>query len=159
MTRLVFPEPFVHKHPSMEIPHEAYERRLTIGQRAAEAVARTVGSWAYIIVQSTLVILWCALNIIAWSSHWDPYPFIFLNLVFSIAGAYTAPLIMMSQNRQDEIDRIDAHNDYMVNQKMEQEIHVVMDHLDAQNRALQSIYERLHGGRNTEGSEPGQSEQ
>lgn len=158
MTRLIFPKPFVHRHPSMEIPQEAYEKSHTIGQRAAEGVARAVGSWAYIIVQTALVVLWSALNVIAWSSHWDPYPFIFLNLVFSIAGAYTAPLIMMSQNRQDEIDRIDAHNDYMVNQKMEQEIHVVMDHLDAQNRALQLIYERLEGGRSTESGEPGEPE-
>jgi uncharacterized membrane protein len=149
MTKLVFPEPFIHKHPAMETAQEAYEKRHSVGQKAAEGVARTVGSWTYIIVQSGIVAFWCMLNIIAWSAHWDPYPFIFLNLVFSIAAAYTAPLIMMSQNRQDEIDRIEAHNDYLVNQKMEQEIHVVMDHLDAQNKALQLIYERLEEGANT----------
>ncbi len=93
--------------------------------------------------QSAVIVLWCLLNVTAWLHRWDPYPFIFLNLVFSVASAYTAPLIMMSQNRQDEIDRMDAHNDYMVNQKMEQEIHAIMDHLDAQNVALQSIHDQI----------------
>jgi uncharacterized membrane protein len=143
VAKLVFPPPFSHKHPSMEIPQEAYERHHTVGQKAAEFVANTVGSWRYIIVQSALILFWCLLNVSAWLYHWDPYPFIFLNLVFSVVGAYTAPLVMMSQNRQDEIDRMEAHNDYMVNQKMEQEIHIVMDHLEAQNTALQLIFERL----------------
>ena len=143
MARLVFPKPFAHRHPSMESPHEAYEKQHTLGQKAAENVARAVGSWTYIIIQTTIIVLWAFVNAVAWSRHWDPYPFIFLNLVFSIVGAYTAPLIMMSQNRQDEIDRLDAHNDYLVNQKTEEEIHLIMDHLDAQDGALQLIYDRL----------------
>ena len=129
----------------MEVPYETYEKRHTLGQRAAEVVAQAVGSWTYIVVQSAIIVLWSILNVIAWSRHWDPYPFIFLNLVFSIIGAYTAPLIMMSQNRQDEIDRMDAHNDYLVNQKTEEEIHLIMDHLDAQDTALQMIYDKLEG--------------
>jgi uncharacterized membrane protein len=150
MTKLVFPEPFVHRHPSMEIPYDAYEKRHTLGQRAAEGVAGAVGSWTYIVVQTAVIALWSILNVIAWSRRWDPYPFIFLNLVFSIIGAYTAPLIMMSQNRQDEIDRIDAHNNYLVNQKTEEEIHLIMDHLDAQDAALQMIYDGLERYRKTE---------
>jgi len=143
MARLVFPEPFAHRHPSMEIPHEAYEKQHRLGQRAAEHVARAVGSWTYVIVQTAIIVLWAFVNVVAWSRHWDPYPFIFLNLVFSIVGAYTAPLIMMSQNRQDEIDRLDARNDYLVNQKTEEEIHLIMDHLDAQDAALQLVYDKL----------------
>jgi uncharacterized membrane protein len=150
MPKLIFPEPFLHRHPSLEVPHDAYEKQHTLGQRAAEAVAQAVGSWTYIAVQTAIIVLWCMLNVIAWSRQWDPYPFIFLNLVFSIIGAYTAPLIMMSQNRQDEIDRIDAHNNYLVNQKTEEEIHLIMDHLDAQDAALQMIYDRLEGYRKTE---------
>jgi uncharacterized membrane protein len=143
MKKLVFPEPFRHDHPSVEVPYDAYRKRHTIGQKAAEAVAGTVGSWTYIVIQSAVVALWCTFNVIAWSRRWDPYPFIFLNLIFSIASAYTAPLIMMSQNRQDEIDRIEAHNDHLINQKVEKELHVIMDHLDAQNTALEIIFEKI----------------
>jgi uncharacterized membrane protein len=157
MAKLQFPSPFSHEHPSMEIPQEAYEKRHTMGQKAAEVVASTVGSWRFIVIQSSVIALWCLLNITAWRYGWDPYPFIFLNLVFSVASAYTAPLVMMSQNRQDEIDRIDAHNDYMINQKTEKEIHVIMDHLDAQNRALQLIYEQVEGLKTLPGGRPSTS--
>jgi uncharacterized membrane protein len=143
MKELQFPAPFSHDHPSLQSPYETYEKGTSIGEKAAETVATTVGSWRFIMVQSAIIVVWCILNAAAWTEHWDPYPFIFLNLVFSIASAYTAPLIMMSQNRQDEIDRIEARSDYILNQKVEQEIHVVMDHLDAQNEALRSIYEEL----------------
>jgi uncharacterized membrane protein len=143
MKELRFPSPFSHAHPSLQTPHETYEREISMGQKAAEHVANMVGSWKFIIIQSTVIVLWCILNVTVWIEHWDPYPFIFLNLVFSLASAYTAPLIMMSQNRQDEIDRIEARNDYVVNQKVEQEIHVVMNHLEAQNEALKRIYEEL----------------
>ena len=143
MKELRFPAPFSHDHPPLQTPYETYEKGTSIGAKAAEAVATTVGSWKFIMVQSAIIVVWCILNVAAWTERWDPYPFIFLNLVFSIASAYTAPLIMMSQNKQDEIDRIEARSDYMVNQKVEHEIHVVMDHLDAQNEALRSIYEEL----------------
>ena len=147
MPSLKFPLPFEHIHPSMETSYEVYEKRLTLGQRAADWVAGTVGSWGFILIQGGIVVVWTVLNIIAWGYHWDPYPFIFLNLVFSLEGAYTAPLIMMSQNRQDEIDRIDAHNDYLINQKVEEEIHHIMDHLEAQNVALATIHQTLEAVR------------
>jgi len=83
-------------------------------------VAETVGSWRFIIIQSILLTLWILFNILAVIKHWDPYPFILLNLMLSFQAAYTAPIIMMmSQNRQSDMDRERAEHDYQVNVKAE----------------------------------------
>jgi uncharacterized membrane protein len=103
---------------------------LTLGQRIADAVAAGMGSWPFIIIQSVLLAIWIALNITAWISHWDPYPFILLNLALSFQAAYAAPFIMMAQNRQQDIDRKEAENDYKVNIKAELEIELVHQKLD-----------------------------
>ena len=105
---------------------------LTLGQRIADTVAATMGSWRFIIIQSILLSLWVALNVTAYVKQWDPYPFILLNLALSFQAAYAAPFIMMSQNRQQDIDRKEAKNDYEVNIKAELEIellHQKIDHL------------------------------
>lgn len=94
----------------------------TRGDRVADGVAVAVGSWTFIIVQSALVAAWIFLNVYGWWKHWDPYPFILLNLLFSTQAAYTAPVIMMSQNRQSERDRVHAEADYATNVKSEVEI-------------------------------------
>ena len=101
------------------------------GQRIADQVAATVGSWRFILVQSGLLAVWIALNVTAWVRAWDPYPFILLNLVLSFQAAYTAPILMMSQNRQAEIDRRDAAHDYEVNVKAELEIEALHAKIDA----------------------------
>lgn len=88
----------------------------------ADTVASTVGSWRFIIVQSILLSFWIILNVIATIKHWDSYPFILLNLMLSFQAAYTAPIIMMSQNRQSTIDRERAEHDYQVNVKAELEV-------------------------------------
>src|SRR6185437_6654412 len=90
----------------------------------------TMGSWRFIIIQTTILILWITLNIIAWIKHWDPYPFILLNLALSFQAAYAAPFIMMSQNRQSDIDRQKAENDYKVNIKAELEIELLHEKID-----------------------------
>ena len=105
---------------------------IRLGNRVADKVAAIVGSWRFIIIQSTLLVLWMALNVTAYVQHWDPYPFILLNLALSFQAAYTAPIIMMSQNRQAAIDRQAAEHDYEVNLKAELEIellHQKIDHL------------------------------
>jgi uncharacterized membrane protein len=106
------------------------ELRLAPGDRIADVVAATVGSWRFIIVQSTLLAAWIVLNVIAFINHWDPYPFILLNLILSFQAAYTAPIIMMSQNRQSEIDRRRAEHDYRVNVKAELEIELLHHKFD-----------------------------
>lgn len=141
--RLQFPEPFAHDHPPVISVNKLEEEQLSFGQQAADAIASAVGSWRFIITQSILLIVWVILNITAYIQHWDPYPFILMNLVLSTQAAYTAPMIMMSQNRQAIRDRLEAHNDYVINQKAEEEIRAMMDHLVAQDKALAEIYRHL----------------
>lgn len=102
----------------------------TYGQRVADWVAALVGSWRFIIIQSCLLVVWIAINVIAVVQHWDPYPFILLNLLLSFQAAYTAPLIMMSQNRQAAIDRRNAAHDYDINVKAELEIETLHEKID-----------------------------
>jgi uncharacterized membrane protein len=103
---------------------------LTLGQRVADAVAAGMGSWRFIIIQSSILLLWIICNVAVWAFHWDPYPFILLNLALSFQAAYAAPFIMMSQNRQQDIDRAAAQNDYKVNLKAELEIELLHQKLD-----------------------------
>jgi len=104
---------------------------LTIDQRIADRVAATMGSWRFIIIRSVLLFLWIVLNITAYANKWDPYPFILLNLTLSFQAAYAAPFIMMSQNRQQDIDRKKAENDYNINVKAELEIEQLHQKIDA----------------------------
>jgi uncharacterized membrane protein len=104
--------------------------KLTLGQRIADRVAATMGSWRFIIIQTTILIFWIALNITAFVQRWDPYPFILLNLALSFQAAYAAPFIMMSQNRQQDIDRREAANDYKINIKAELEIELLHQKID-----------------------------
>ena len=106
------------------------QAQLTAGQRIADAVAATMGSWRFIIIQTTILVLWIALNITAWINHWDPYPFILLNLALSFQAAYAAPFIMMSQNRQQDVDRRQAAEDFRINVKAELEIELLHHKLD-----------------------------
>ncbi len=140
---LHFPTPFAHDHPPVISVNELEEEQLSFGQKAADRIASTVGSWRFIITQSVLLTVWVILNVTAYLQHWDPYPFILMNLLLSTQAAYTAPMIMMSQNRQAIRDRLEAHNDYLINQKAEAEIRAMMDHLVAQDQALAEIYRHL----------------
>jgi len=103
---------------------------LTWGQRLADKVAATVGSWRFILLQSALIVGWIAWNAHSGSQAWDPYPFILLNLVLSFQAAYTAPAIMMSQNRQSEVDRLRSTHDYEINVKAELEIELLHQKID-----------------------------
>ena len=100
------------------------------GQRLADRVTSTVGSWPFIVIQSVLLLIWIALNTVAWQRRWDPYPFILLNLVLSFQAAFTAPIILMSQNRQTTMDRFKAEDDYAVDRLAEQAISEVHTRLD-----------------------------
>ena len=103
---------------------------LTFGQRIADAVAAGMGSWTFIIIQSGLLLIWIVLNVTAYIQHWDPYPFILLNLALSFQAAYAAPFIMMAQNRQQDVDRKEAENDYKINIKAELEIELLHQKID-----------------------------
>ena len=105
--------------------------KYTLGQRAADAIAKFAGSWAFIFAFTGVLILWMVINTILASNAFDPYPFILLNLVLSCVAAIQAPLIMMSQNRQEEKDRRRAENDYKVNLKTEIMIEDLYDKVNA----------------------------
>ena len=143
MKKLSFPEPFKHRHPPVQDINRIFREQLTFGQRTADWVAATMGSWTFIIIQSVILSIWVALNAMAWFYHWDPYPFILMNLLLSMQAAYAAPIIMMSQNRQAVRDRLEAHNDFLVDQKAEEEVRAILDHLAAQDQALTQIYQIL----------------
>jgi uncharacterized membrane protein len=102
--------------------HAKQVQNYTPGQRFADSVAHLLGSWQFIMAQTAFIAAWVALNLLGWIRHWDPYPFILLNLLFSVQAAYAAPVIMMSQNRQAERDRYQASADYDTNLRAEQEI-------------------------------------
>jgi len=146
VSELKFPKPFHHDHPPVIEVNEEFEEQLSFGQRAADWLAAVVGSWSFMIGQTVLLAIWAGLNIAAWIQHWDPYPFILMNLVLSLQAAYAAPIIMMSQNRLDARDRLNMRNDFLINSKAEVEIRVILDHLAAQDRALVKIYDLLEQG-------------
>jgi uncharacterized membrane protein len=111
-----------------------------LGERVADSVASTVGSWHFIIIQSVLLGMWICANVFGWvAKPWDPYPFILLNLALSFQAAYTAPILMMSQNRQSDIDRKNEALDYDINIKAELEIELLHQKIDALTEALQAL--------------------
>lgn len=119
--------------------HQEHRDERTFGQRVADATARALGSWTFIIAQTLFVFAWIGVNLTAWWRHWDPYPFILLNLMFSVQAAYSAPIIMMSQNRQAERDRYQANADYRTNVMAEREIEDVQSHLERIEAVLARI--------------------
>ena len=111
--------------------HDEHKESFSYGQRLADKVANGMGSWTFIISQTIFVILWMALNIVGLIYHWDVYPFILLNLLFSTQAAYAAPIIMMSQNRQNERDRFQAMKDYQTNTEAKKEIEALQIKLNS----------------------------
>lgn len=110
-----------------------YSKRTT-GQRLADNVAKFGGSWGFIITFTIILVVWMTINVIhLFGVHFDPYPFILLNLFLSCVAAIQAPIIMMSQNRQAERDRVDSENDYKTNMKSEMEIRILHQKLDQLN--------------------------
>ena len=120
--------PIIHKkideHPIIE-----KRKQRTTGQRAADMVTKFLGSWKFILGFLGYLITWMIINVVGWIEGWDPYPFILLNLTLSCLAALQAPMILMSQNRQAERDRITAQYDYAVNRKAEREIQTIQKDL------------------------------
>jgi uncharacterized membrane protein len=132
-----------HRHPPIININKAHDERLTFGQRAADSLASAMGSWVFISIQSVVLVIWIAVNVIGWIEHWDPYPFILLNLALSFQAAYAAPIIMMSQNRLAAKDRLMAEEDYRINSKAEEELKAVMRHLETQDDMMLDLLHRL----------------
>ena len=127
-----------------KISENTAKEKYTLGQRAADAIARFAGSWAFIFSFTGVLVLWMAGNVLLASGAFDPYPFILLNLVLSCIAAIQAPLIMMSQNRQEEKDRHRAENDYKVNLKTEIMIEDLYDKVNAILAKQTALEKRLN---------------
>ena len=138
-------EHVIHRKRISQNPVQAFEDSMTFGERVADRVASFGGSWTFIGIFISIMIVWMALNIFG-SRKWDEYPFILLNLALSCLAALQAPVIMMSQNRQSKKDRADASHDYEVNLKAETEIvalHLKMDELrERQWRSLMDVQDK-----------------
>jgi uncharacterized membrane protein len=132
----------------MEIPeknwHEGEMDTRTWGEKLADQVAAGMGSWKFIVIQTLIVIVWMALNVIGIAFQWDPFPFILLNLLFSTQAAYAAPIIMMSQNRQSDRDRAQAKADYETNIRAKEEIEELQTRLARiEDEKLDQIFKML----------------
>ena len=143
---------YQHDHPPVVNAALEYEKRMGFGQRIADKMTEAVGSWPFIITQSIILLLWLAANVYlaamirlhpGFLKAWDPYPFILLNLVLSFQAAYTGPIVMMSQNRQEDKDRVVAHHDYEVNVRAEEEIKIIMQQLVHQEALVREALRRL----------------
>ena len=118
-----------------KIPKE----KLTTGQRAADSVASIAGSWPFIIGVLIFIAGWIALNLIAWQFRWDPWPFVLLNLALSCIAALQAPIILMSQNRSAERDRLYQRYDYLVDRKTNRDVAIILKELNSIKRKLDKI--------------------
>jgi len=124
--------------------HQKHLETLTVSQHIADKTAHTIGSWPFIVSQTILIIIWITINLVALIRHWDPYPFVLLNLLFSVQAAYAAPIIMMSQKRQNERDRHQATEDYETNVRAKEEIEEVQRILSRiENEKLNKILNLL----------------
>ena len=128
--------------------------KLTLGQKAADGIARFAGSWTFIILFVLVILVWVCVNVFFLFHSFDPYPFILLNLVLSCVAAIQAPLIMMSQNRQEEKDRQRAENDYIVNLKSE----IIVEDLHRKIDALLENQKKLLKGQEKRCAQNGKKE-
>jgi uncharacterized membrane protein len=110
--------------------HEKHKDSSKFGARLADSVATGMGSWRFIIIQTAIVIVWMTANVVGFIYHWDIYPYILLNLLFSTQAAYAAPIIMMAQNRQSERDRHHAEQDFKTNVEAKKEIEQLLEKLN-----------------------------
>lgn len=116
-----------------------HDEKLTLGDRMADSLANAAGSWPFIGAFLAFIFLWMALNVAAAFQHWDPYPFILLNLLLSCVAALQAPVIMMSQSRLETRDRLRAENDYEVNVKAELLLEHLTEEVESLKRGLVSL--------------------
>ena len=128
----------------MDAPQPLADPPRSTGQRIADRFTGAIGTWPFLAVQSVFIVIWIAVNAYAWVRRFDPYPYILLNLVFSVWSAYAAPIIMMSQNRQNERDRLQAQRDHRTNVESHTEIEQIQRLLERMDRdKLDRIVELL----------------
>jgi len=129
-------------HRQKHHPVIRQKKNLSLAQKSADVLTKYCGSWIFIFGLSFLLAVWMAINLVAFFNHWDPYPFILLNLVLSCLATYQAPIILMSQNRASERDRTFAQYDYKVNRKAEREISNMQQDLEIIKKMITNCTKR-----------------
>src|SRR5258706_7872871 len=135
-----------HDHPPVRDLNRDVDRKLTFADRVAADFARLVGSWIFVLAQVGLMLLWVLLNLVGFIRHWDAYPFLFLNFVFSLEAAIWVSVVLMTLNSMGDRDRMRAQNEYELNVKAEEELKALMNHLMHQDEILLQIVNRLDRG-------------
>src|SRR6266566_610046 len=135
-----------HDHPPVRDLNRDVDRKLTFADRVAADFARLVGSWIFVLAQVGLMLLWVLLNLVGFIRHWDAYPFLFLNFVFSLEAAIWVSDVLMTLNSIADRDRMRAQNEYELNVKAEEELKALMNHLMHQDEILLQIVNRLDRG-------------
>ena len=130
---------------------------LTVGERVADSAAGVIGSWRFIIIQTILVVIWVILNVIAWDFRWDIYPFVLLNLMFSVQAAYTGPILLLASNRQSTKDRAMAQRDdeelgviYKLQHEQMQILNLLQDAQEKHSQILEMVRQQNDALRNSQ---------
>jgi uncharacterized membrane protein len=135
-----------HDHPPVRDLNREVERRTSLTDQVGDDFARLVGSWAFVLAQLGIVVIWVALNAIGLMAHWDPYPFQLLNFIASLEAVLWVSLVLMALNRIADRDRLRAQNDYEIDVKAEEEVKAMINHLIHQDEILLQIVNRLDRG-------------
>ncbi|HLQ60405.1 MAG TPA: DUF1003 domain-containing protein [Candidatus Acidoferrales bacterium] len=138
-----------HQHPVNVVHHD----KATFGERLADTIAAGIGSWTFLVVQTSLVILWVALNLLGWFLKWDPYPFILLNLMFSVQAAYTGPILLLAGNRQSQKDRLTLEHAAQEAEKADAQNVEILSEIKKNTEVTVQILrhlEQMAGGPNTQ---------
>jgi uncharacterized membrane protein len=135
-----------HDHPPVRDLNREIERRQTFADRVAGDFSRLVGSWAFVITQVGIMVVWVGLNALNLIHPWDRYPFLFLNFILSLEAALWVSIVLMALNRLADRDRLRAQHDFELNVKAEEELKALMNHLMHQDEILLQIVNRLDRG-------------
>jgi uncharacterized membrane protein len=128
-----------HKHPVNRLIHD----EATLGERVADKASAGIGSWTFLIVQSILIVIWVTLNVIGLINHWDPFPFILLNLCFTIQAAYTGPILLLAGNRQAQKDRLRLEHTAEVAETAEKSTLDILSEIERNTEATLRILDHL----------------
>jgi len=132
-----------HEHPPVRDLNREADRHTSAAQRVAEDLGRVIGSWTFVVLQVVLIAGWLAANVLAFVAHWDPYPFQALNFVMSLEAAIWVSVVLMALNRLADRERLRAQHEYEIDVKVEEEMRMLMHHLEVQDEVLLQILQRL----------------
>jgi len=135
-----------HDHPPVRDLNREVERRLTFADRVADDFSRLIGTWAFVLAQVGIMVVWVGLNALNLIHPWDRYPFEFLNFILSLEAAIWVSVVLMALNRLADRDRLRAQHDYELDVKSEEELKALMNHLMHQDEILLQIVNRLDRG-------------